>query len=153
MSLASLMPLSAAQEPRHQPTPTTLPETTQLQCPVCQGSHVVQEAHVLFEGGFKKVAYRCEVCEAQFRLVQPEDLALSYPTDDQIRLHAYYLYLEREREGRPGTALDDWLRAETALFHPQPRLPRHDHTPEEILTLLTQWRAAEQIEPPALCSF
>jgi Protein of unknown function (DUF2934) len=108
--------------------PSPLPETTQLQCPVCQGSHVVQEAHVWLEGGLKKIAYRCEVCQAQFRFVQPspsgEELNVSYPTDDQIRLHAYYLYLEREREGQPGSELDDWLRAEAESFRPLPRVPR-----------------------------
>jgi hypothetical protein len=47
-----------------------------------------------------------------------------YPTDEHIRLRAYYLYLEPEREGQPGTALDDWLRAEADLVHPLPRFPR-----------------------------
>jgi hypothetical protein len=35
------------------------------------------------------------------------------PTDEHIRVRAYYLYLERD--GRPGDPLDDWLRAEHEL--------------------------------------
>ncbi len=34
------------------------------------------------------------------------------PTDEDIRLRAYYLFLERKREGRPGSAEDDWRLAE-----------------------------------------
>jgi len=39
--------------------PDEMPETTERQCPVCRGSHVMQEANVLLEGGRKKIAYRC----------------------------------------------------------------------------------------------
>lgn len=34
-------------------------------------------------------------------------------TEEQIRLRAYEIYLERE--GTPGSALEDWLRAEREL--------------------------------------
>jgi len=35
-------------------------------------------------------------------------------TEEQIRVHAYYLSLERK--GSPADALSDWLRAESALM-------------------------------------
>ncbi len=37
------------------------------------------------------------------------------PTEDQIRLRAYYLSLDREREELPGSPEDDWLLAEAEL--------------------------------------
>ena len=36
------------------------------------------------------------------------------PGDDQVRLRAYELYLQRD--GRPGDPLEDWLRAERELI-------------------------------------
>ena len=33
------------------------------------------------------------------------------PSDEEIRLRAYYLYLDRTGEGLPGSAEDDWLLA------------------------------------------
>jgi hypothetical protein len=36
------------------------------------------------------------------------------PSEEHIRMRAYFLYLERE--GRPGDPLDDWLRAEQELI-------------------------------------
>jgi hypothetical protein len=37
------------------------------------------------------------------------------PTEEEIRLRAYYLYLERVRDWQEGTAIDDWLLAEAEL--------------------------------------
>jgi hypothetical protein len=37
----------------------------------------------------------------------------TYPTEEQIRVRAYQIYIERGRA--PGHALDDWLRAEREL--------------------------------------
>jgi Protein of unknown function (DUF2934) len=37
------------------------------------------------------------------------------PTEEAVRLRAYYLYLERERDGHSGTETDDWLLAEAEL--------------------------------------
>jgi hypothetical protein len=39
------------------------------------------------------------------------------PTEDEIRLRAYEIYLARE--GREGDALRDWLEAEAELTPPQ----------------------------------
>jgi Protein of unknown function (DUF2934) len=52
---------------------------------------------------------------AQAPLVQQtEEASVSYgPTQEQIRLRAYQLYLERG--GHHGQELDDWLRAEREL--------------------------------------
>ena len=43
----------------------------------------------------------------------PEDSV--NPNEDEVRRRAYELYLEREREGRAGAALDDWLRAQAEV--------------------------------------
>ena len=37
------------------------------------------------------------------------------PTEEEVRLRAYYLYLERVRDSQEGTAIDDWLLAEAEL--------------------------------------
>ena len=37
------------------------------------------------------------------------------PSDEDIRLRAYYLYLERQEAGLEGTAADDWILAEAEL--------------------------------------
>jgi hypothetical protein len=37
------------------------------------------------------------------------------PNEDDVRMHAYHLYLERG--AGPGHALDDWIAAEKALRH------------------------------------
>jgi hypothetical protein len=39
--------------------------------------------------------------------------AQSHPTQDEIALRAYHIFLERK--GAPGNALDDWTRAEREL--------------------------------------
>jgi hypothetical protein len=45
---------------------------------------------------------------------QKEEASMSHgPTQDQIRLRAYQIYLERG--GHHGQELDDWLRAEREL--------------------------------------
>ena len=45
---------------------------------------------------------------------QTEEASVSHgPTQDQIRLRAYQIYLERG--AHPGQELDDWLRAEREL--------------------------------------
>jgi hypothetical protein len=44
---------------------------------------------------------------------QPKAQAGSEPTEDDIRKRAYEIYLARN--GGPGSALDDWLRAEAEL--------------------------------------
>jgi len=45
---------------------------------------------------------------------QTDEASVSHgPTQDQIRLRAYQIYLERGV--RPGQELDDWLRAEREL--------------------------------------
>jgi hypothetical protein len=45
---------------------------------------------------------------------QTDEASLSHePTQDQIRLRAYQIYLERG--AHPGQELDDWLRAEREL--------------------------------------
>jgi hypothetical protein len=45
---------------------------------------------------------------------QTEEASVGHgPTQDQIRLRAYQLYLERG--AHPGQELDDWLRAEREL--------------------------------------
>jgi len=47
------------------------------------------------------------------------------PTEEDVRLRAYYLYLERERDGQKGTAVDDWLLAEAELSDQvESRLPQ-----------------------------
>ena len=47
-------------------------------------------------------------------LQQTEEASVSQgPTQDQIRLRAYQIYLERG--AHPGQELDDWLRAEREL--------------------------------------
>jgi hypothetical protein len=43
----------------------------------------------------------------------PPQPSIARPGDDQIRLRAYELYLERG--GRPGDPFEDWLRAEREL--------------------------------------
>ncbi|HEV2173789.1 MAG TPA: DUF2934 domain-containing protein [Nitrospira sp.] len=45
--------------------------------------------------------------------MQSPVLTASEPTEDEIRKRAYELYLERN--GEPGSALDDWLQAEADL--------------------------------------
>ena len=42
------------------------------------------------------------------------------PAEEEIRLRAYYLYLQRERDGQEGTATDDWLRAEAEQIEHRP---------------------------------
>ncbi len=42
-----------------------------------------------------------------------------YPTEEQIRLRAYQLYLARK--GQPGNAEEDWRRAEQELIKEQAR--------------------------------
>jgi len=45
---------------------------------------------------------------------QTEETSVSHgPTQDQIKLRAYQIYLERG--ARPGQELEDWLRAEREL--------------------------------------
>jgi hypothetical protein len=44
----------------------------------------------------------------------PADAAVLRPTDDQIRLRAYQLFLQRDGHG--GDPLEDWLRAESELM-------------------------------------
>ncbi len=44
---------------------------------------------------------------------QPEPAARSTPSEDDIRRRAYEILLERG--SRPGTALDDWLKAKAEL--------------------------------------
>lgn len=39
----------------------------------------------------------------------------SVPLEERIRLRAYEIYLQRE--GQDGSALDDWLQAETEITH------------------------------------
>jgi hypothetical protein len=45
-----------------------------------------------------------------------------HPTTEQIALRAYQIYLERR--GAPGTALDDWTRAERELLEKPSKLGR-----------------------------
>ena len=46
----------------------------------------------------------------------PGDVARPRPSEDEIRLRAYYRYLERgERGDRKGTDVEDWLEAEAEL--------------------------------------
>ena len=35
---------------------------------------------------------------------------------EQVRVRAYYLWCERERDGTPGTAEEDWLLAEAEVM-------------------------------------
>jgi len=57
----------------------------------------------------------------QESLVQAPEANASAPTEEEIRQRAFEIY--RERKGRPGSALDDWLRAEAEL-----KLNREDLT-------------------------
>ena len=53
-----------------------------------------------------------------------------HPTQQQIALRAYHIYLSRE--GTPGNAFEDWTRAERELLQefksPQPRKTRKAQT-------------------------
>ena len=49
----------------------------------------------------------------QESLAQAPEASASAPTEEEIRQRAFEIY--RERHGRPGSALDDWLRAEAEL--------------------------------------
>ncbi len=44
---------------------------------------------------------------------QPEPPLRSIPSEDEIRKRAYEIYLERG--SRPGSALEDWLKAKAEL--------------------------------------
>lgn len=44
---------------------------------------------------------------------QPEPSVRSIPSEDEIRKRAYEIYLERG--SRPGSALEDWLKAKAEL--------------------------------------
>lgn len=48
---------------------------------------------------------------AKLKKQQPKPV----PIEDRIRQRAYEIYLQRE--GRDGSALDDWLQAETEITH------------------------------------
>jgi outer membrane protein TolC len=61
-------------------------------------------------------AKRNEILElhAEPTRLQTEDTSANHaPSDEEIRRRAYEIYLERDGFG--GSALDDWLRAETEL--------------------------------------
>lgn len=45
----------------------------------------------------------------------PADAGVVRPTDEEIRLRAYQLFLQRD--GRGGDPLEDWLRAESELIN------------------------------------
>jgi hypothetical protein len=47
-------------------------------------------------------------------VANPVEVEKSWPTDEEIRNHAYELYLAR-RPHQPGGDLDDWLAAEAQL--------------------------------------
>lgn len=44
----------------------------------------------------------------------PKAVANGYPTQDQIAMRAYHIYLSRH--GTPGNAFEDWTRAERELL-------------------------------------
>lgn len=51
---------------------------------------------------------------AKSELKQPERIIHgSEPTEDEIRKRAYEIYLARD--GRPGSEIEDWLKAEAEL--------------------------------------
>jgi Protein of unknown function (DUF2934) len=53
--------------------------------------------------------------------------AKKLPTQEQIALRAYHIYLERN--GAPGDPHADWLRAEQELLQPKPKAkPRRKAT-------------------------
>jgi hypothetical protein len=59
--------------------------------------------------------------ESSLPKTQPR-IAKSHPTQEQIAVRAYQLYLERG--GTPGNALEDWIQAERQLIgdNGKPRL-------------------------------
>jgi hypothetical protein len=51
---------------------------------------------------------------AERTVAKGSELESLFPTEEQIRHHAYELYLAR-RNAEPGSDLDDWLTAEAQL--------------------------------------
>lgn len=51
------------------------------------------------------------------------------PTNEEIALRAYHIYLERN--GAPGNPLEDWARAERELLGAAPK-PRRKPAPKSI---------------------
>ena len=49
-----------------------------------------------------------------------------FPSEEQIRLAAYYRFLERRRSGGSGDAVSDWLEAEQASITVEATAPRVD---------------------------
>jgi Protein of unknown function (DUF2934) len=52
---------------------------------------------------------------------------VSKPTEEDIRLRAYYLFLSRERDAQDGSAIDDWLLAEAELADQMEQAASHPH--------------------------
>jgi len=55
--------------------------------------------------------------------------AVIRPTNEEIALRAYHIYLERN--GAPGNPLDDWTRAERELLE-KPKNPRRKLGPKLV---------------------
>ena len=58
--------------------------------------------------------------------IRKSSASKSAPTQEQIQLRAYEIYLERD--GAPGNPLEDWIRAERELREKTPKNGRSSKT-------------------------
>jgi hypothetical protein len=61
--------------------------------------------------------------------VKEPRVARTHPTQDEIAMRAYEIYLKRR--GAPGNALEDWIRAERELLEKSSK-PRLKSVPKPI---------------------